>query len=103
VRDEFDRGEEPEVEEQADGSLIVHGDVLLQEINERYGTNLDSAEFDTLAGLMIEELGRPPGEGDAVEANGARLEAVRVDGLAISRVRVVPDDNDAPEEPAGTR
>lgn len=103
VRDEFDRGEEPEVEEQADGSLLAHGDVLLQEINERYGTSLDSAEFDTLAGLMIEDLGRPPDEGDSVQADGARLEAVRVDGLAISRVRVVPDNNDAPEEPAGTR
>jgi CBS domain containing-hemolysin-like protein len=102
VRDEFDRGEEPEVEEQDDGSLLAHGDVLLEEINERLGTSLQSGEFDTLAGLMIEELGRPPAEGDVVAVDGTRLEAKRVEGLAIAHVRVVPAQKetspDGPED-----
>ncbi len=95
IRDEFDRGEEPELRTLADGSVIADGLVLLEEINERYGTNLDSEEFDTLAGLMIQELGRPPEEGDVVQVNDTRLEAARVEGLAISRVKVVP----APRDP----
>lgn len=76
----------------------LRGDVLLEQVNERHGTRLDSGEFDTLAGLIIEELGRPPEEGDVVAVDGARLEAVEVEGLAISRVRVVPADR-APENP----
>lgn len=91
VRDEFDPGEEPELQTLDDGSLLAYGDVLLEQVNERHGTRLDSEEFDTLAGLMIEELARPPSQGDVVNVDGASLEAVQVEGLAISRVRVVPE------------
>jgi CBS domain containing-hemolysin-like protein len=102
VRDEFDRGEELELQVLDDGSLLARGDVLLEQVNERHGTRLDSGEFDTLAGLIIEELGRPPEEGDVVAVDGARLEAVEVEGLAISRVRVVPADRaqENPGEPS---
>jgi putative hemolysin len=100
IRDEFDRSEEPEVRTLDDGSVLTHGQVLLEEINERYGTSLASGEFDTLAGLVIQELGRPPKEGDVVELNGTRLEVTQVEGLAISRVRVVPArEETSPEEP----
>ncbi|WP_053057489.1 hemolysin family protein [Rubrobacter aplysinae] len=98
VRDEFDRGEEPELQALGDGTLLARGSVLLEQVNELYGTRLDSGEFDTLAGLIIERLGRPPGQGDVVDVDGASLEAVQVEGLAISRVRVVPDAA-GPEEP----
>jgi len=94
VRDEFDRGEEPELQALEDGTLLANGDVLLEQVNELYGTRLDSGEFDTLAGLIIERLGRPPDQGDVVDVDGASLEAVRVEGLAISRVRVVPERRD---------
>lgn len=89
IRDEFDRSEEPELRMLDDGSVLAHGQVLLEKVNERYGTSLTSEAFDTLAGLMIQKLARPPEEGDCVESGGSRLEAVRVEGLAISRVRVV--------------
>ncbi|HSK99367.1 MAG TPA: hemolysin family protein [Rubrobacteraceae bacterium] len=100
IRDEFDRSEEPELRTLDDGSVLAHGQVLLEEINERYGTSLASGEFDTLAGLVIQELGRPPKEGDVVELNGTRLEVTHVEGLAISRVRVVPArEETSPGEP----
>lgn len=101
VRDEFDRGEEPELRTLEDGSLVADGLMLLEPFNERYGTDLASEEFDTLAGLMIQELGRPPREGDVVEVDGTRLEVARVEGLAISRVRIVLGRQGAStEEPA---
>ncbi len=101
IRDEFDRGEEPELRTLDDGSVLAHGQMLLEEINERLGASLVSDEFDTLAGLMIQELGRPPKEGDVVESDGTRLEAARVEGLAISRVRVVPAqaEKTSPDKP----
>lgn len=97
VRDEFDSGES-EIQTLDDGSVLADAQVLLQQINERYETNLASGEFDTLAGLMIQRLGRPPKEGDVVEADGTRLEAAEVEGLAISQVRIIfPDrENETP-------
>lgn len=97
VHNEFDPSEEQEIKTLDDGSVIAEGQVLLEQINDRCGTDLASGEFDTVAGLMIQTLDRPPREGDVVETNGSRLEAVEVEGLAITRVRLSRSHDDAPE------
>ncbi len=93
VYDELDR-EEVDIQTLEDGSLLVSGEVLLEDFAERYSINLTSDEVDTVAGVVIEALRRPPNEGDSVQLHGVTLTVEEVEGLAIRRVHVT-----LPEKP----
>ena len=95
VRDEFDVEEtEPVVAEEA-GTWRVEGDVLLEKLNEELDLELPAEEVDTVGGLVLGQLGRPPEVGDAVEIGGARIEVLALRGRGVARVRLhrlaVPD------------
>jgi len=82
----------PRIEELGDGELLVQGGVALEELNERFGLTLTSETAETVAGLVVDELTRPPQIGDEVELSGVRLRAESIDGLAIEMVAVsVPE------------
>jgi CBS domain containing-hemolysin-like protein len=78
----------PRIEELGDGLLRVQGDVSLEELNERYALELTSDSAETVAGLVVDTLMRPPQIGDEVELDGVRLRAETIDGLAIEHVAV---------------
>lgn len=82
VQDEFDL-EGPDVAVLPDGRIRLKGRVLIDEVNERYGLGLNFEEVDTVAGLIMAELGRPAVAGDQVEVNGAHLRVEKVDRLKI--------------------
>jgi CBS domain containing-hemolysin-like protein len=83
VRDEFDRGD-PEIQELPDGTVRLHGRVLIDEVNERYGLGLNAEEADTMAGLVLSALGRPAVVGDQVDVHGTQLRVLQVDRLRIA-------------------
>lgn len=68
-----------------DGSFIVSGLVRLDEISERVGINLDHDEVDTVSGLILTLLGRPPALKDRVEYRGMSFKVTEVDGHAVGR------------------
>lgn len=98
VYDERDQHSLPEVQTLPDGSLLVEGEVLLEDFAELYPDLLEAEDANTIAGLIVEELGRPPSVGDTISTNGATLTVADIDGLAITRVRV--DLPPPSEEPA---
>jgi CBS domain containing-hemolysin-like protein len=89
VYDEHDQRPLPEVQLLPDDSLLVEGEVLLEDFNELYPDLLQSEDANTIGGLIVEELGRPPEVGDTVTSNGAVLTVEDVDGLAITSVKVL--------------
>ena len=82
----------PRIEELGDGELRVQGGVPLEELNERYMLDLSSETAETVAGLVVDELTRPPQIGDEVRLSGVRLRAESIDGLAIETVAVSLSD-----------
>lgn len=93
VRDEFDLEKEPLVE-LAPGELDVAGTYLVDDLtNHVYlGEAEELPDVETVGGLIHTWLGRPPQIGDQVQhpANvGIFLTVTDVDGLAISRAKVV--------------
>ena len=50
----------------------------------------DTDDFTTLAGFLIFELGRIPGVGDSVEAQGWRLEVVDMAGRRVDKILAQP-------------
>lgn len=81
--------DEPSCAERADGSYLVAGWMPVDEFAERVGVPLPpERDFDTVAGLMLERMGRLPVLGETLLYGGFRLEVVDLDGLRIDKVLV---------------
>lgn len=74
---------------EADGSVLVDGSVPVRSLNRQMEWELPADEAATLAGLVIETLGRIPETGETVEIDGYVIEVVRRQRhrLALLRVR----------------
>ena len=88
IVDEYDV-EEPVVERLDDGSVVVAGRMAIDDAGELMATELPEGGWDTVGGLMLARFGHVPAEGEAVDVDGLRLVAQRVQGRRISRVRIV--------------
>lgn len=90
VRDEFDVEREPYFEV-SPGVLDLSGDYLLDDLADDVylGEDDELPDVETVGGLIISLLGRPPAVGDSVTFhNNIRLTVLDIDRLAILRVRV---------------
>ncbi|HZB00591.1 MAG TPA: hemolysin family protein [Actinomycetota bacterium] len=102
ITDEYDR-EEPEVLELGNGSYRVSGKASIDDVNELLGTELPDEEWDTVAGLMLDLLGRMPERGEETTFRGVSLRAERVQGRRIASVMITrsPELNGDGERPDG--
>lgn len=87
IEDEFD-AEEVKIEIVKEDEYIVDGGAKLDEISELIGVNMESEELDSVAGLIIEELGRIPEEKDEIEINQVKFIVEEVDKNRIKKVRI---------------
>lgn len=89
MQDEF---EEPEVDIEIlpGGAARVNGLVLINEVNERFGLDIEEATFDTIGGYVFGRLGRKPEIGDTVEVGDYMLRVDALDGLRIARLLITP-------------
>ena len=87
---------EPEILQRPDGSIQVAGGVSIDEVNELFGLGFPSEEAVTMAGLVINALGRTAVAGDEVEINGVRLRVEHVARFRISTLSLfLPRDGKA--------
>lgn len=90
VRDEFDLEKEPYVE-LGPGVLEVAGDYLVDDLIEEVylGPQTSLPDVETVGGLIITQLGRPPKVNDEVVYNdNVIFKVLDVDRLAVARVRI---------------
>ncbi|MHB8220514.1 MAG: hemolysin family protein [Acidimicrobiales bacterium] len=87
IVDEYDV-EEPSVERFADGSIVVTGRMNVDDAGNLIGAPLPQGGWDTVGGLLLDLAGHVPVEGEAVDAEGFRLVAERVQGRRIGQVRI---------------
>jgi putative hemolysin len=93
VSDPFDTFT-PEIEKLPDGSGIIEGLALIEDVNQELNLNLTDPDYDTIAGYVMGKLGRIPRENDFVEADGVRVQVEAMDGMRISRVLLTRLDRD---------
>ena len=89
VGDIADPGETPAIRRDEAGGLRVAGTVRLDELGEALGLVLEHDEVDTVSGLILTRLGRPPAIGDRVEHEDVVLEVSAVRGKGVQQARVV--------------
>lgn len=92
IQDEFD-DEEEEISEVSENCFTVDGSTLLDEINERLNTSLPEGDYDTLAGLVVNRLGRIPNEGEhpTITIGNITLTVELVEERRISKIMVLKD------------
>jgi CBS domain containing-hemolysin-like protein len=72
-----------------DGSAEVDGLALVTDINEQFALEIDEETYTTIGGYMLGRLGRRPKVGDTVDLDKRMLRVEAVDGLRVSRVRII--------------
>jgi CBS domain containing-hemolysin-like protein len=87
IVDEYDAEEAP-IEPLADGGVRVNARMPIDELNQLLAADFPEGDFDTVGGLMLNLLGHVPHEGESVEYDGHRLQAEKVQGRRIGRVKI---------------
>ena len=99
IRDEYDTDEEELIEKVSDNEYIVQGNLKLDDINDALDTEFESEDYDSIGGLMIDNLDRLPKEGESVELEDATvLTALKVARNRILSVKILlPEKKDENE------
>jgi len=99
VSDPFD-SVDASIQPQADGSVVIDGLTLIEEVNEHLHLDLSDPDYDTIAGFVLGRLGRMARQNDVVEHGGVQLKVEEMDQLRIARVSITRLENEPPGEPA---
>jgi len=78
-------------------SWTVPGSFRIDEVEREIGVELPDGDYDTVAGLIVTELGRLAEPGDSVEVAGTCLTVTETDGRAIATVSIEVLDVDEPD------
>lgn len=93
IRDEYD-DEEDEIRRLDDGRYTVDGSTSLDDVEELTGVTLSDSDSETVAGFILDKLGRIPtsDEQPYVESDGLRFTALRTDDRRILEVLIEKTD-----------
>lgn len=98
VNDPFDH--EQDILPLPDGSALVDGLTLIEDVNEHFNLSLIDPHYDTIAGYMLGKLERLAQVGDVVVIDGVRLRVEDLDGFRIARISIQPLTS--PDQPSNT-
>jgi CBS domain containing-hemolysin-like protein len=101
IDDEYEGGQEGQIVEKHDGTVVADGRVDIESFENRFGKVLSEEErntVDTLAGLVVTLAGRVPARGEVLaHASGIEFEVIEADPRRINRLRIrnIPTTNKA--------
>jgi len=87
IQDEYDL-EEPWIQPQEDGTLLVDARVNVEELEEFYDIEIPREKFDTVGGYLFHLLGNVPKVGEKITDNGLVMMVESSDERKIDRVRI---------------
>lgn len=90
----------PEIVPVSENEYVLDGGILIEDLNEELGLKLETENYDTLSGYLIEQLGHIPTkeDRDVIESDNLVFTVEEVKDNRISRVRLqilpVPEPED---------
>lgn len=95
IRDEYDIDEEDEFKQLSENEYLIEGQMKIDDLNDRLGFHLSSENYDSVGGLIIENLDRIPAAGDSILLDNIRLTVQKLDNKRIDRilVKIISDNN----------
>ena len=89
IRDEYDDDEKENIVKIAENQYLVEGSMKIDDINDFLDTDMNSEDYDSIAGLMIEHLDRLPEIGECVTLeNQIVLRVSETDQNRVTRVLI---------------
>lgn len=89
IRDEYDEGEEKQIERLKSGALVVEGTVANALLRDAHEVPIPAeTEAETVGGFMLEKLGAVPRGGESVEIDGYRFTVVDVERNRVAKVKI---------------
>lgn len=88
IRDEYDAEEEEEFKKISDTEYLIEGQMKIDDLNDHLNLNLSSENYDSVGGIIIENLDRIPAAGDSILLDNIRLTVQKLDNKRIDKVNV---------------
>jgi CBS domain containing-hemolysin-like protein len=98
IRDEYDDDEEDSIQALSENEYLVNGFTKLDEINEALGLELESDDYDSIAGHIIYLLDHLPDEGETVTDNNVVFTVAGVDKNRVDKVHILLKGKDSETE-----
>ncbi len=96
LRDEFDRGGEPDIIRVDRTRWLVDGSATIDDVRDQLGIPLPEGEYVTLGGYLFDAFGHIPEEGERVRFEDWELRVAEMDRRRVAKV--VVQSADVPEE-----
>ena len=103
IEDEYDVAR-PTMEVISEDEVVLDAGVTTDVLQELFGYDIESEDFDTVGGFLIHELGRLPSVGDEVRVDGLVIRVLSMSGRRVRRLRIARVEQEEKERAgAGTR
>lgn len=89
IRDEYDSAEAEQFRMINENEYIVDASMKLDDLNDLLKLNIDSEDYDSVGGKIIELLDRIPNEGESAESDEVIFQVLNMDRHRIDKVRVI--------------
>jgi CBS domain containing-hemolysin-like protein len=77
---------------------MVSGQLRADEVRELTGFRMPEGDYETIAGLVLERLGKIPAAGEGVEVDGWQLTVLTMDRHRIAELSLRPLEQQAERE-----
>lgn len=88
IRDEFDHDEVPDIKKVNDNKTIIDGKVLIEEVNDLFGLDIDDTDVDTISGWILTEKMEAK-EGDKIALGEYEFKILEMEGYHIKSLEIV--------------
>lgn len=69
-------------------SAVVEGSTHIDDVNDELELSIPTGDYETIAGFILEQLGRLPSEGETVQYDGVSLTILEMQGPRIARIEI---------------
>jgi magnesium and cobalt transporter len=98
IDDEHDVDEDVNIRKDGERQYIVRGQTPIDEFNEYFQSDLSDDEFDTIAGIVMKQLGRLPRRGETLQLADCEVKVMRFDRRRIDTMRITAPREIVPPE-----
>ncbi|MCP5030054.1 MAG: HlyC/CorC family transporter [Actinomycetia bacterium] len=99
IDDEYDEAGEDLTAGDIDGNWHLPGSLHPDEVADVCGFRMPDGDYETLAGFVLDRLGRIPEAGDGFSYEGWALSVTEMDRLRVARVELTSPPPGAPVDP----
>jgi len=87
--DEFDT-DNTESQRLEDGSIVVDAKIDWEDFNNEFGNIIPDGDYETIAGFIINEIGRIPNQGEHIFSDIGQIVIVKASSRKIDKVQLYP-------------